>query len=64
MESNDWYMVGLACLFISAKLNSTHFGGVEPLLKFFYSERPRPHPLPQGKVLPDYKDQKIRSAIE
>ena len=25
----DWYMVGLACFFISAKLNSTHFGGAE-----------------------------------
>lgn len=64
LTCNDPYLVGLACVFICAKLNSTHFGSTSYVLNFYYKERPRSLKPKQEMLLPDLKDTKMREALE
>lgn len=63
LTCNDPYLVALACVFICAKINSTHFGSTSYLLNFYYKERPRSL-KPKQELLPDLKDTKMREALE
>lgn len=63
-EKYDWYLVGLACFFISAKLNSTHYGGADCILKFFYNERPRPARSNKSEMLKELKDPKVKEVLD
>ena len=53
-------MLALSCFFISAKLNSTHYGGAEFLLRFYYNERPRSNKI----NLLEFRDPKLKEGIE
>jgi hypothetical protein len=57
-------MLGLACFFIAAKLNSTHYGGAEYIISYFYNERPRPPRSNKADMLPDSRDPKLRAVLE
>jgi hypothetical protein len=61
---HDIYLAGMACVFISTKLNSIHFGSTEKLLLFFYNERPRSCRDNKQEVLAEYKDPKLREGLE
>ena len=64
LPQHDPYLVGLTCVFISAKLNSIHFGSASYLIKFFYNERPRSQRPNKQEVLLELKDPKLKEGLE
>ncbi len=64
LQDQDYYMVGLSCFYIAAKLNSTHYGGADYLITHYCNERPRPERVNKLAVLPDVRDTKLRADLE